>query len=267
MDEEALKAIEVAIENHVPDPLNRYKDFRKTGTSAYIDPDASEETETDDEALMDLCRSQLITASYTNETLFQAVQRLVEYGEYKSALYAAGATTAVLEHEGFATISLSRAYCVETILALAMGDVVTADNFFLQVHLQNNDYLSSRQCKLAEDLIRAVKMRDVNDMEAARDPNGGNRGALANLDPCIRNLVTDLKISGAAKKSAPVSSPVSNFTTAPVSSSSQGAPKAIETPTAETNNVNVHDELDDLMDDMGLGDDDDDDDDDDFDLR
>ncbi len=266
MNNQVKDAIETAIESHVPDPLNRYKHFRQTGLSAFVDPDKDEQTEgenavMDEETLMEMCRSHMVTKSYTNETLFQAVVKFVEYGEYKSALYAAGAVTAILEESGFATISLSRAYCVETILALAMGDVITADKYFLEVHLQKNSYLTSRECKLAEDLIRAVKMRDVDDLEMARDPNGENKAALANLDSSIRLLVATLRISGAAKKAAkPVPKPthVPSLTTAPPPSLSVGTAEA-ETP--QTTGNNVHDELDNLMNDMGLGDDEDNDDD------
>ncbi len=245
MNKDALTAIEAAVESFVPDPLNRYKDFRQTGTSAFVDPDATEEQ--DEEALMELCKSHMITTSYIHETLFHTVKKFIEYGEYKSALYTSGAITALLENEGFATITLSRSFCNETILALAMGDVVTADKFFLQVHLQNNNYLTSRECKLAEDLIRAVKMREVDALEDARDPSGENRGAMANLDPSVRSLVTGLRISGAVKK-------------APATVNK--APAAVPEHSGD-----LHDELDNLMDDMGLGDDDGDvDDDDDLDL-
>ena len=258
MNKEALTAIEAAVESFVPDPLNSYKDFRQTGISAFVDPEATEE-EQDEDKIMEMCKSHLITSSYTNETLFQAEQKFVEYGEYKSALYTAGAITAVLQHEGFATISLSRSFCNESILALAMGDVVTADRFFLQVHLQNNNYLTSRECKLAEDLIRSVKMRDVDALEVSRDPSGENRGALANLDPSIRMLVSGLRISGAVKKAMPT----------PVAAPTMNAPASIPTsapPSAPEGNQDVHNELDDLMNDMGLGEDDVDDDDD-LDLR
>jgi len=275
MSKQVKEAIEVAIESHVPDPLNRYKDFRQTGVSAFVDPEPAEQGEgentgMDEETLMEMCRSHMVTKSYANETLFSAVAKFAEYGEYKSALYAAGAVTAILEDSGFATISLSRAYCVETILALAMGDVITADKYFLEVHLQKNSYLTSRECKLAEDLIRAVKIRDVDDLEMARDPNGENKAALANLDTNIRLLVASLRISGAAKKST------KSMKSVPVTTAPTAPPSSLPAVTAEAeapkiNNDDVHNELDDLMNDMGLGDDDDDfdddDDDDELDLR
>lgn len=236
MTKDAIAAIEAAVESHVPDPLNRYSSFRQEGISAFVDPDAG--SEQDEETLLELCRSHLVTASYTNEILFQAVKKFVEYGEYKSALYATGAVTALLEHEGLTTISLSRSFCVETILALAIGDVVTADKYFVQAHLQNSNYLTSRECKLAEDLIRAVKMRDVDDLEDARNPSGSNKGALANLDTCIRGLVAQIRISGAVKKST--------------------ATSTSNKPLLDNNGPNLHNELDNLMNDMGLNDDEDD---------
>jgi len=255
IDNDALKGIEAAVESHVPDPLNRYKEFRQTGVSDFVNPDTTgEEDEEDEEALMEICRNHMITKSYAHETVFLAVQKLVEFGEYKSALYAAGAVTTLLEYDGFATISLSRAFCVETILALAMGDVVTADKFFLQVHLQKNHYLSSRECKLSEDLIRAVKMRDVDALDIARDPNGENRSGLANLDAGIRRLVLGLRISGAAKKKTVSASP------AALTTSALNVNNVASNPPRTTGNLD--NELDDLMNDMGLGDDDDEDDDD-----
>lgn len=87
---------------------------------------------------------------------------------------------------------------------------------------------------------------------------------MANLDTSVRKLVADLRISGAAKKAA--AAPVPTFKSAPSPPSSSNA---VEAPVAETN-LGVHDELDDLMNDMGLGDEDEenfDDDDDDLDLR
>jgi len=219
MDRKALKIIEEAVESHVPDPLNRYWNFRQIGPSAYIDTeeegddgnnnstlDATKNTSPDniDYDRLQLCEANLITSSYAHEPLQEAVHKLVGLGEYPSALYAAGAASAILENDSFATISLSRAYCIETILALAIGDVITADNSFLKIHLQKNSYLTSRECKLAEDLIRAIKMRDPNALDEARDTSasGPNRAALTNLHTSLRLLVQGLRISGVAKTSA-----------------------------------------------------------------
>jgi hypothetical protein len=299
MGKDAKTVIEGAVESHVPDPLNRYRQFRQTGISSFIDPDADAEAEAEastglDEATLAICQNHMVKSSFAHETLSQAIQKFIEYGEYKSALYTAGAVSALLEQDGFSTITLSRAFCTETILTLALGDVVAADKYFLQVHLQNNNYLSSRECKLAEDLIRAVKMRNGDDLEVARDPGGDNRAAMANLDASLRHVVASLRISGSASASASASasvkSKISKEVRVPVSkvhvasvpapvhaavsaSASRNAPSPPPPPHTPTSKggEKLQNELDDLMNDMGLDSDgeeeDDDDDDDDLDLR
>merc|ERR1711982_219063 len=114
-----------------------------------------------------------------------------------------GAATKLLEIQD-ASISLHRAYLTETILQLTLKDVMGADKTFLEVHLQKNSYLSSRECKLAEDLIRAVKSMDCNELDTAKLEN---RSALANLDPSVRLLVMNLRLSG-GKKQVPKKKPI-----------------------------------------------------------
>lgn len=276
----ALEAIEAAVESHVPDPLNRYKHFRQTGISMFVNPEEAgdslqkDDIPNNDEETRSICLAHMVKSSFAHETVARAVEKFAEYGEYKSALYAAGAVTALLEHDGFSTISLSRAYCVETILALAIGDVVAADKYFLEVHLQNNHYLTSRECKLAEDLIRAVKMRNDEDLEIARNTNGENRAALSNLNPMLRNVVATLRISGVAKSMASTSSTGKVAETeATVTKVHDSNAHDDSTPKIAAGAENLDNELDDLMKDMGLAsdneeiNDDDDDDDDDIDLR
>jgi len=264
MNVDAIKVIEAAVEGYVPDPLNRYKHFRQTGGSVFVDVDAEGDTEGfgfDDEATLEVCRNHMVTSSFAHETVSQAVNNFVEYGEYKSALYASGAVSAILQSDGFSTISLSRAFCVETVLALALGDVVAADKSFLEVHLQNNNYLTSRECKLAEDLIRAIKIRDVDDLEMARDPDGENRAALTMLDFSLRNVVASLRISGSVKPKAS-----KDVKKAPAQSTQQSALPSVPVAAPTTGGENLQDEMDDLMNNMGL-DSDEEEDDDDFDLR
>ena len=283
MNKRALKAIEEAIEVHVPDLLNRYASYRQTGTSAYVDPDADPNDATVKSATMELARHNMVKTSYAHETVYKACFNLIKYGEYPSALYAAGAATALIGADGFATISLSRAFAAETVLCLALGDVVAADKYFLEVHLQKDSYLSSRECKLSEDLIRAIKDMDGEALEEARDPNGSNRAALANLDPSLRGLVKNLRMSGragrvpcgggsgappaAAKKKAPPPRP-SQPTASATRPTPPAAPAADAPPTkpavsmlegaALQSSLDANfAELDELnIDDMGLGDDD-----------
>ena len=281
MNKRALKAIEEAVEAHVPDLLNRYASYRQTGTSAYVDPDADPNDATVKGAAMDLARHNMVKTSYAHETVYKACFKLIKYGEYPSALYAAGAATALISADGFATISLSRAFAAETVLCLALGDVVAADKYFLEVHLQKDSYLSSRECKLSEDLIRAIKDMDGEALEEARDPNGSNWAALANLDPSLRGFVKNLRMSGRAgrgpggggsgapsaaakKKAPPLSRPPQ-----PKAPPASAAPPAPSAPTKQADSMlegaalqssldaNFA-ELDELnIDDMGLGGDDD----------
>jgi len=278
MERDVVVGVEEAVEGFVPDPLNRYRQFRKTGVSAYVDPEAEAAAATAggvdpdvEEENLALCRSHLVTSSYSHETLLAAAYKLASYSEYASALYTLGAVSAILEHDDFATISLSRAYVAETILTLALGDVVAADNFFMQVHLQRNSYLESRECKLAEDLIRAVKERDVDELDEARGAEGGNRAAMGNLDMVMRGVVKGLRITGAAKKKKKSTAAVGK-TTAPVVDGVSKNPNLNGSDLQVDMEANFA-EMDDIMNSMGLGDndddaaDDDDDDDDEFDLR
>lgn len=196
MDEGALRSVEEAIESFVGDPLNRKKDYRRTGASAYDDPNG------DGAAAAALARQNIITDSYAHETLFKTGNELIKRRQYESALYAYGAGTASLEHEGFATVSLHRAYLSETILLLAMGDAVAASKEFQNAHLQLTSYLSSRECALEEDLVRAANDMDAEALDEARSRTGQHRAAMANLDPVLRELVGTIRVSGRAASSA-----------------------------------------------------------------
>ena len=125
------------------------------------------------------------------------------YGEYASALYAAGASSTLLSRDGISTLTLSRSFCMETILTLAMGDPIAAQDNFLQIHCQKSHYLNSRECKMSEELYRAVQSRDIEALDEVRSPEGSNRACLANLHPVMRELVGILRVSGVARRGAP----------------------------------------------------------------
>jgi hypothetical protein len=202
MDRPVLTLIEEAVELHVPDPLNRYKNLRQTGKSVYvgIKSSASKNAEVEfDEVTLDSCRNNVITSSFAHETLFKCVHKLIEWNELQSAIYTAGAASYILETDGISSITLARAYCIETVIALALGDVVAADRQFMH-HIQNTAYLSARECELSEDLLRAIKVMDYDLLEEARSPNGKNRAALSNLHRTLQNLVSGLRVSGVAKR-------------------------------------------------------------------
>lgn len=152
---DALTALEEAVEAHVPDPLNPYARYRQTGASAYVNSDAGETAEDPSPEAVELAKQQIVTRPYAHESVQEVVYLLVSYGEYASALYSSGAVTALLSESGVATLSLSRAFVAETILTLAMGDPIAAEENFLNRHVQQSSYLTSRECKLAEELFRA----------------------------------------------------------------------------------------------------------------
>jgi hypothetical protein len=198
LSKEALAGMEEAIEAFVPDVLNPYARYRQTGVSAFVGPDESIANPSPEN--LALAQEHIVTRSYSHEPLQELCHMLVDYGEYASALYAAGAATTILEKDGISTLSLGRAYVTETILTLAMGDPILAEEQFLSRHVQKTSYLSSRECKLSEELFRAIKMRDGEALQEAREPTGSNRGGLANLHKSLQTLVGYLRLSGVARK-------------------------------------------------------------------
>lgn len=223
ISKQALTVMEEAIEAHVPDLFNPFARYRQTGVSAFINPDNPDETilKPSPETL-ELAREHVVTAAYAHEPLQELVYTLAgQYREYPTALYAAGAASYLLEQSGSATLSCSRAYLTETILLLALGDAVAAQQVFLNRHVQRDFYLTARECKLAEELFRAVLNRDPDALDEARSPSGENKAALQNLHSSLKQLVMELRLSGVAKsggdgggtKSKPSSKPKSKKST------------------------------------------------------
>ena len=284
INDKALKSIEEAIELFVGDPLNKKCDYRRTGVSIYADTSA--EATISAESAKQLASQNIITDSYAHETLFKIGGELIKRRQYESALYAYGAGTASLEHEGYATVSLSRAYVTESIVTLAMGDTVAASKDFQNVHLQSTQYLSSRECALEEDLIRACNDMDSEALDEARGRNGPHRAALANLDTVLRELVGEIRVSGRVKKEKTKASAAGVTSTAANKGASSTVAAAVSKEIAaaikpspppermgkelEQDTNAAFSEMDDIMNQMGLVDDDDngdeDDDDDDIDL-
>jgi hypothetical protein len=201
LSSQALSAMELAVESHVPDILNVYARYRQTGSSQFIDPNDQESMPS--ESTLRLAKEHMVQTSYAHEPLQDLMHTLVRYGEHQSALYACGAISAILEADGISTLTLGRNYVCETILAVAIGDPVMAEKQFLDRHVQRTHYLTSRECKLAEDLYRAVLNRDADALEEARAPSGSNKNAMANLHATLRDLIQSLRISGAARRRLP----------------------------------------------------------------
>jgi hypothetical protein len=195
-----LEALEQAVEAFVPDPINPYCRYRQTGCSAYINPNSDETAENPSPEALELAKTHLVTRAYAHEHLQDVLYLLVQFSEYASALYTAGAITVLLEGNGVSTLSLSRALVAETIITLAMGDPIAAEENFLNRHVQKSSYLASRECKLAEELFRAVKSRSSDALEEARNVKGTNRSGIGNLPPALKELLTMIRISGVARK-------------------------------------------------------------------
>lgn len=200
----ALAALEESVEAHVPDPLNPYARYRQTGVSAYIDPNSGDETvENPSAESMELAEQHIVTRPYAHESVQEVVYLFISFGEYPSALYAQGAVSTLLDRDGVSTLSLSRSFVAETILTLAMGDPVAAEEHFLNRHVQKTAYLTSRECKLGEELFRAIKNRDGDALEEARSTKGTNRSAIGNLHESLRDVLTMIRLSGVARRGVP----------------------------------------------------------------
>jgi hypothetical protein len=202
----ALAALEEAVEAHVPDPLNPYSRYRQTGISAYINPDSDETAENPSSETLAFAEQHVVSRPYAHESVQDVVYLLISFGEYLSALYAQGAVSVLLSRDGVSSLTLSRSFVAETILTLAMGDPIAAEQQFLNIHVQKTSYLSSRECKLAEELFRAVKTRDDEALEEARSTTSSNRAAIGNLHASLREVVSMIRLSGVARKNVPSSS-------------------------------------------------------------
>lgn len=202
----ALAALEEAVEAHVPDPLNPYSRYRQTGISAYINPDSDETAENPSSETLAFAEQHVVSRPYAHESVQDVVYLLISFGEYLSALYAQGAVSVLLSRDGVSSLTLSRSFVAETILTLAMGDPIAAEQQFLNIHVQKTSYLTSRECKLAEELFRAVKMRDDEALEEARSTTSSNRAAIGNLHASLREVVSMIRLSGVARKNIPSSS-------------------------------------------------------------
>jgi len=165
------------------------------------------------------------------------------------ALYCLGAVAKLREDDMDATQSLFRAYLGTSVLMLAMGDVVAAEKTYMEKHLQLTSYLSSDECKVAEDLIMAVKNFDGEKLEATKKDRLVNH-----LDPRLKRLVMELQVSGSVKGAV-----VRNAKKAEKPAAKEPAAKeplaAVAAPGAHLQLADIVSETQDI--DIGLGDDDD----------
>mmetsp|Transcript_4718 Transcript_4718/g.7350 ORF Transcript_4718/g.7350 Transcript_4718/m.7350 type:complete len:519 (-) Transcript_4718:141-1697(-) len=241
----ALEALEESVEAFVPDPLNPYARYRQTGVSAYVNPDSDETVENPSEESLALAETNIVSRPYAHESIQEVVYILISYAEYPSALYAQGAVSTVLARDGVSSLTLSRSFTAETILTLAMGDPIAAEQNFLNRHVQKTAYLSSRECKLSEELFRAVKTRDGEALEEARSREGSNRAAIGNLHESFREVLAMIRLSGVARKGDPEtyakSTGKTSSSTKKSSSSSSSKKKSSKKPEVETPKESIED--------------------------
>ena len=169
------------------------------------------------------------------------------------ALYCNSAASALHEDDADSTISLYRAYVTTSILQLSIGDVVAAEQTFVQEHLQSSAYLKSNESELADDMIRAVKLFDDEALEKAQKYR-----AMQSLDPCVRALAMTLKVAGGVaggKKKQPAAAITTTTTKTTKTTPPPPTTTATATATPEMKNIitDVGQEIDVGIDDDELG--------------
>ena len=64
-------------------------------------------------------------------------------------------------------LSMCKTMASVTIIQLATGDIIAADRTFLD-HLGNNHYINSKECRLAESFVMAIKLSDIDALDKAQ---------------------------------------------------------------------------------------------------
>eukprot|EP00518_Triparma_eleuthera_P004905 CAMPEP_0182455360 /NCGR_PEP_ID=MMETSP1319-20130603/1560_1 /TAXON_ID=172717 /ORGANISM="Bolidomonas pacifica, Strain RCC208" /LENGTH=433 /DNA_ID=CAMNT_0024653407 /DNA_START=26 /DNA_END=1323 /DNA_ORIENTATION=+ len=233
----AASAFEDAVSHFCPDAHNPFSAFRSSPPSSGSGV------------------GQLCTGAFVGEQLWSIARRFSSAGEVPSALYALGAAGRYYEADADATQSLYSAYFAQTVMQLSMGDVVAAERTYMEVHIQTSSYLPTDECRIAEEMIRAMKAFDVDRVEELK-----RERKVGNMEGWLRSRVLGLGVGKSAgvgraggQPKAPVPAPNPPQTTRTAEEEEQDLEDAMR----ELEGVEV-----------GGGDDDDDDDDDDeIDLR
>jgi len=90
---------------------------------------------------------------------------------------------------------MCKAMLTLTLLQLEAGDVVLADQTFMQEHLSVSMYLKSPECKCAEDFISAFKSLDPSQLEAAQLAR-----EVSYLDSEVQQLARGLSLMASKKR-------------------------------------------------------------------
>ena len=91
-----------------------------TSSTAPSTSTSSTTTNNNTSSVLELATKNIVTEAYAHELLYKVGNELLHRHMYESALYAYGAGTAILLHEGYATISLYKSYVSTCIITLAM---------------------------------------------------------------------------------------------------------------------------------------------------
>ena len=116
--------------------------------------------------------------------------------------------------------SMTKTMLAITILYLTLGDVVKAEQTYLQEHLNNTTYLNSKECKLADELVMAFKNFDVELLDKTLSSPDLNY-----IDREIQNLARKLTLKS-KKKDKDVRSLTTKMDTMQVQSSGETSAKS-----------------------------------------
>lgn len=89
--------------------------------------------------------------------------------------------------------SLCKTMIAVTLLNLTLGDFVKAKNVYLNEHLNNKQFIRSKECELTDLFITAYSNDDIVSFDKAKASYYLN----SNLDPEIRRLALDLSLISA----------------------------------------------------------------------
>lgn len=103
----------------------------------------------------------------TVEAVKDALKFLLKSHMIREALIFVERVVPLLEAQGYES-AMCKAMLTQTILQLEFGDVVKAEQTYLQDHLSNNMYIRSTECRCAELFINAYKSYDNELLEIAQ---------------------------------------------------------------------------------------------------
>jgi hypothetical protein len=87
--------------------------------------------------------------------------------------------------------NMCKAMASITVLELTMGDVVQAQQTYLQVHLSNSQYIKSKECEMSDLLVMACHQQDMDLLDQAK-----SHPQLHFMDFEIQKLVKNISLFG-----------------------------------------------------------------------